>query len=64
MFVYDKASLFEQDLAYRFSFSQSTVNQIYMYIDKLSLLELPLWPPTELVKANIPQRFKTTYSNT
>ena len=62
-----RLGLFEQDLAYRFGISQSTVSRItstwinFLY---LKVKEIPLWPPKELVKANMPREFKTRYPTT
>ena len=62
-----RLGLVEQDLAYRFGVSQSTVSRItctwinFLYV---KLKELPLWPPKELVKANMPKEFKASYPTT
>ena len=62
-----RLGLVEEDLAHRFGVSQSTVSRItctwinFLY---MKLKELPLWPPKELVKANMPQQFKTRYPAT
>ena len=62
-----RLGLLEQDLAYRFNISQSTVSRItctwinFLY---LKLKEIPLWPPRELVRANMPKQFKGQYSTT
>ena len=62
-----RLGLAEQDLAYRFGISQSTVSRItctwinFLYV---KLKELPLWPPKELVKANMPKEFKERYPAT
>ncbi|XP_011403458.1 PREDICTED: uncharacterized protein LOC100636450 [Amphimedon queenslandica] len=59
--------LMEQDLAYRFDISQSTVSRIVMTWINFMYLEfkkIPLWPPKELVQANMPKIFKQQYPNT
>ena len=59
--------LMEQDLAYRFNVSQSTVSRItctwinFLY---LKLKEIPIWPLRDLVRANMPQQFKEQYPTT
>ena len=62
-----RVGLTEQDIAYRFEVSQSTVSRIvttwinFMYFQ---LKEIPLWPPRELIKANMPKQFKDMYPST
>ena len=62
-----KLGLFEQDLAYRFGISVSTVSRIcitwisFLYV---KLKELPLWPCRDMVQANMPQSFKKLYPST
>ena len=62
-----RGGLMEQDLAYRFGVSQSTVSRIvttwinFMY---LQLKKIPLWPPKQLVQANMPKSFIQKYPNT
>ena len=62
-----RLGLLEQDLAYRFNISQYTVSKItctwinFLY---LKLKEIPLWPPRELVRANMPKQFKEQYPTT
>ena len=59
--------LMEQDLAYRFNISQSTVSRItctwinFLY---LKLKEIPLWPAREIVRVNMPKHFKERYPTT
>lgn len=59
--------LLEQDLAYRFGISKSTVSHIlitwinFMY---LQLEQIPLWPPRGLISANMPNVFKIKYPTT
>ena len=62
-----RLGLVEQDLAYRFGVSQSTVSRItctWINLLFVKLKELPLWPPRELVKARMPQQFKEKYPTT
>ena len=60
-------SLLEQDIAYCFGISQSTVSRIFttwinfMY---LKLKEIPLWSSQEYVRAHIPKLFKQRYPTT
>ena len=59
--------LFEQDLAYRFCVSQSTVSRIIItWIDFLYLQfkQIPIWAPRSLVYSNMPEVFKTKYPTT
>lgn len=62
-----RLGLFEQDLAYRFNVSQPTVSRIiitwinFMYLE---LKKIPLWPPREVVQANMPKVFKEKYQTT
>lgn len=59
--------LLEQDIAYRFQISQPTVSRIvctwinFLYF---KLKEIPLWPPKELVRMNMPKEFKEKYPTT
>ena len=59
--------LLEQDLADRFSVSQSTVSRItctwinFLY---LKLKQIPMWPSRNLVRANMPKQFKEQYPTT
>ena len=56
----------EQDLAYRFDISQSTVSRIiiawinFLYVKFKEIL----WPPKELVCANMPVQFQKLYPTT
>ena len=62
-----RLGLIEQDIAYRFGVSQFTVSRItctWINFMFLKLKELPLWPPKELIKANMPQQFKKNYPTT
>lgn len=57
----------EQDLAHRFEVSQSTVSRIInTWINFLyeEFKEIPLWPPKELVIANMPKQFQRMYPST
>lgn len=62
-----RLGLLEQDLAYRFNMSQSTVSRIvctWINFQYLKLKELPLWPPREIIRSNMPAQFKSAYPNT
>jgi len=57
----------EQDIAYRFNISQSTVSRIiHTWINFLFLQfkEIPLWPKKEVVMEYMPQAFKEQYPST
>ena len=62
-----RLGLLEQDIAYRFGISQSTVSRIFttwinfMY---LQFKEIPLWPPQEYIRAHMRKLFKEQYSTT
>ena len=62
-----RLGLMEQDIAYRFNISQSTVSRIiitwinFMY---LQFKDLPLWPKKEVVTSYMPQVFKEQYPST
>ncbi|XP_021348809.1 uncharacterized protein LOC110447438 [Mizuhopecten yessoensis] len=57
----------EQDLAVRFSISQSSVSRIlitwsnYLY---MMLGSLPIWPPRHVIDSHMPAAFKETYPKT
>ena len=59
--------LMEQDLADSFEISQSTTSRIistwinFLY---LKFKEIPMWPPRDLVRANMPKQFKEKYPTT
>lgn len=62
-----RLGLMEQDLAYRFGISQSTVSRItttWINLLYLKLKEIPLWMPKGLVHATMPQQFKKQYPTT
>ena len=62
-----RLGLFEQDIAYRFDISQSTVSRIVMtWINLLyhQLKQIPLWPPRELTLSNMPKIFRDKYPST
>jgi len=62
-----RAGLFEQDIANRFQVSQSTVSRIlctWINFLHLRLKEIPLWPPKELVRMNMPWEFAENYPST
>ena len=53
-----RLGLFEQDIAYRFGISQSTVSRIFCtWINLLyvQLKEIPIWPPKALILSNMPK---------
>ena len=59
--------LFEQDLAYRFGISQSTVSRIintWINLLFLQFKNIPLWPPRDLVLLTMPKCFKEKYPHT
>ena len=62
-----RLGLMEQDLAYRFGISQSTSSRMiitwinFMY---LQLKTIPLWPPKEVIRSNMPAAFKEKYPTT
>ena len=62
-----RVGLTEQDIAYRFNLSQSTVSRIiitwinFMYLE---LKKIPIWPPKEVVQANMPKSFREKYPRT
>ena len=62
-----RLGLMEQDLAYRFNVSQSTVSRIivtWLNLLYLKLKEIPLWMPKGLVHAAMPEQFKKNYPTT
>ena len=62
-----RLNLVEQDLAYKFGLSQSTVSRntcTWINFLYLNVKELFLWPPKKLVKSNMPKSFKTNYPST
>lgn len=59
--------LLEQDFAYCYGISQSTVSRIiitWINFLFLKLKEILLWPPRALIKGNIPENFKSKYPTT
>ena len=62
-----RLGLLEDDLAYRFGVSQSTVSRIiitwinFLY---LQLKQIPLWSPKALVMSYMPKEFKEKYPST
>ena len=65
--VHLRLGLFEQDIAYRFDISQSTVSRIIMtWINLLyhQLKQIPLWPPRALTLSNMPKIFREKYPST
>ena len=62
-----RLGLMEQDLAYRFGISQPTVSRIintWINFIYLKLKEIPIWPPKDLMLANMPQKFRECYPTT
>ena len=62
-----RLGLCEQDIAYRFGISQSTVSRIFnTWINLLHLQfkEIPIWPPKALILSNMPKVFKEKYPST
>ena len=62
-----RLGLFEQDLAYRFAVSQSTVSRIvntWINFIYLQFKQLPLWAPQDLTLFNMPKCFKEKYPHT
>ena len=62
-----RLGLVEQDLADRFGVSQSTVSRItctWINFLFVKLKELPLWPPRDMVRGNMPQQFRAKYPKT
>ena len=58
-----RLGLFEQDLAYRFGVSQSTISRIvitWINLLYLQFKQIPLWPPKALIVSNMPKEFKKT----
>ena len=59
-----RLGLLEQDLAYRFAVSQSTVSRIintWINFIYLQFKQIPLWIPRDLTLLNMPQCFKDKY---
>ena len=56
-----RLGLFEQDLAYRFGVSQSTVSHIINTWINFIYVQIPLWIPRDLTLLNMPQCFKDKY---
>ena len=62
-----RLGLLEQDIAYRFGISQSTVSRIFttwinfMY---LQFKRIPLWPPQGYIRSHMPQVFRERYPTT
>ena len=62
-----RLGLFEQDLAYRFAVSQSTVSRIintWINFIYLQFKQIPLWIPRDLTFLNMPKCFKERYPQT
>ena len=62
-----RLGLLEQDIAYHFNISQSTVSRIFTtWINFLYLQfkSIPLWPPQEYIRTHMPQVFRSSYPTT
>ena len=62
-----RCGMMEQDLAYRFKISQSTVSRIFTaWVNFLyyKFKEMPIWPTQAQVQSLIPEQFKSHYSST
>ena len=67
LFVRLRLGLFERDLAYRFSISQSTVSRIintWINLLYLQFKQIPLRPSKAIVTSNMPRVFKNKYPST
>ena len=59
--------LLEQDIAYRFGISQSTVSRIFtswINFMHIQFQQIPLWPPRDFVYGHMPALFKEKYPTT
>ena len=64
MLVRLRLGLLEQDIAYRFGVSQSTVSHIFstwINFFYLQFRQMSLWPPREYVQVHMPTLFKEKY---
>ena len=62
-----RLGLLEQDLAYRFGISQSTVSRVittWINFCYSKFKEVPIWPSREVVDNNMPQIFRNLYPST
>ena len=62
-----RLGLLEQDIAYQFGISQSTVSRIFTtWINFLFIQfkQIPLWPPKEVIDTYMPKNFKQQYPTT
>ena len=62
-----RLGLLEQDIAYRFGISQSTVSRIFtswINFMHIQFQQIPLWPPREFVHSHMPALFKEKYPTT
>ena len=62
-----RLGLLEQDFAYRFGISQSTVSRIFtswINFMHIQFQQIPLWSPREFVHGHMPALFKEKYPTT
>ena len=62
-----RLGLLEQDLADRFGLSCATISRIFttwINFIYLKLKQIPLWPPRDIVQANMPKCFRDLYPTT
>ena len=62
-----RLGLLEQDLADRFGLSCATISRIFttwINFIYLKLKQIPLWPPRDIVQANMPKCFRDLYLTT
>ena len=64
--VHLRLGLMEQDLAYRLTYHNPRSLGLYVpgSPSLFELKEIPLWSPRGLVRANMPQQFKSSYPTT
>ena len=53
-----RLGLMEKDLAFCFEISQSRIIITWINFLYMQMKEIPLWPPREVVKSNMPIQFK------
>ncbi|XP_049275245.1 uncharacterized protein LOC119406039 isoform X2 [Rhipicephalus sanguineus] len=62
-----RVGLLEEDLAYRFGVSSSTISNLFSYwVDFLHdiLVQITIWPSRQTVSINMPESFKALYPST